>query len=109
MKYSKINAGERLKALIAEKNLSQAEVARRMGKTPQYLNRVLSEPSLKWEAIAKIWDASGITASDFFKDEFAKELEEKAEVKYLKKINELQDQIIALHRQIAEKEKKEKS
>ncbi len=62
-----MGARERLVELIAESGMTQAEIARRMGEDPQWVNnRVVGDTAIKADEIPRFADAVGCSPSAFF-------------------------------------------
>lgn len=59
----------RIKEILKEKGITQAELAQRMGVHRVALNSTLNNPNIKLSTLEKIAAAIGCEVGDFFKDE----------------------------------------
>lgn len=59
----------RIKEILKEKGITQAELAQRMGVHRVALNSTLNNPNIKLSTLEKIAAAIGCQVGDFFKDE----------------------------------------
>ena len=59
----------RIKEILKEKGITQAELAKRLGVHRVALNSTLNNPNIKLSTLEKIAAAIGCEVGDFFKDE----------------------------------------
>ena len=59
----------RIKEILKEKGITQAELAQRMGVHRVALNSTLNNPNIKLSTLEKIAAAIGCKVGDFFQDE----------------------------------------
>lgn len=59
----------RIKEILKEKGITQAELAQRMGVHRVALNSTLNNPNIKLSTLEKIAAAIGCEVGDFFRDE----------------------------------------
>lgn len=59
----------RIKEVLKEKGITQAELAQRMGVHRVALNSTLNNPNIKLSTLEKIAAAIGCQVGDFFRDE----------------------------------------
>lgn len=59
----------RIKEVLKEKGITQAELAQRMGVHRVALNSTLNNPNIKLSTLEKIAAAIGCEVGDFFRDE----------------------------------------
>ncbi|MEL6625431.1 MAG: helix-turn-helix transcriptional regulator [Bacteroidota bacterium] len=88
-----IHIGERLKTLLNQKRISQAELARRLGTTAQSVNNSLNNQSMNTDTLQQMLIHMG---SDLV--EFAT-LEEAADIK--SELDEIKDRLSELERKIS--------
>ncbi len=67
--WSKSHIMIRIKEILKEKGITQAELAQRMGVHRVALNSTLNNPNIKLSTLEKIAAAIGCEVGDFFKDE----------------------------------------
>ena len=57
--------GEFVKKILDEKGISQAQVSKKLGVSPQLLNQMLKAEDIKTGVLENIANASGLTLGDF--------------------------------------------
>ena len=67
--WSKSHIMIRIKEILKEKGITQAELAQRMGVHRVALNSTLNNPNIKLSTLEKIAAAIGCQVGDFFRDE----------------------------------------
>ena len=67
--WSKSHIMIRIKEVLKEKGITQAELAQRMGVHRVALNSTLNNPNIKLSTLEKIAAAIGCEVGDFFRDE----------------------------------------
>ncbi len=67
--WSKSHIMIRIKEILKEKGITQAELAQRMGVHRVALNSTLNNPNIKLSTLEKIAAAIGCEVGDFFRDE----------------------------------------
>ena len=98
--------GDRIKYYLKEKGISQAELARRVGKDRGNLGNILKSDNMGVQTVVQIAEALNVPISTFFEEDEKNNIVQEPPIEYNKKPLFLEERIEALENELSNIKKK---